>query len=373
MVNYNVYQPDAQKIYQAGQNAFEDGLQQRQRNILGQAGNMLGQGNKQGARDTLFQGGMINEGAAIDKQIQAGLRQAKQDQLAKAKRMTDIFGNLAMSTGDDDWPEVLEAMKARGMDVSRFAGPQGRQMALAESGQTKTMLDMELKRRLAEMRAQASQAKIQAKSQPAPYKLTATDRREIFEADETMLASSNVARALDRALELNSRAYSGPLSETRGYLTSIYGAEGGEATEELNNLIKTQVLENLKATFGGMPTEGERKVMMEVQGSTDKSPEVRERIYQRAKEAAERRMRFNQLKAQGIRTGEYYQPGYGQQAAPQSAPQPAPSQPASQSAPPQARGGSSPLDMARDAIARGAPREAVIQRLRENGIDPSGL
>jgi hypothetical protein len=29
--------------------------------------------------------------------------------------------------------------------------------------------------------------------------------------------------------------------------------------------------------------------------------------------------------------------------------------------------------MARDAIARGAPRDAVIKRLREHGIDPSGL
>jgi hypothetical protein len=31
------------------------------------------------------------------------------------------------------------------------------------------------------------------------------------------------------------------------------------------------------------------------------------------------------------------------------------------------------LAMARDAIARGAPRAAVIKRLREHGIDPSGL
>src|ERR1043166_9171881 len=31
------------------------------------------------------------------------------------------------------------------------------------------------------------------------------------------------------------------------------------------------------------------------------------------------------------------------------------------------------LAQARDAIARGAPREAVIQRLRENNYDPSGL
>lgn len=38
-----------------------------------------------------------------------------------------------------------------------------------------------------------------------------------------------------------------------------------------------------------------------------------------------------------------------------------------------ARGAADPLAAARDAIARGAPRDAVIQRLRDNGIDPSGL
>lgn len=32
-----------------------------------------------------------------------------------------------------------------------------------------------------------------------------------------------------------------------------------------------------------------------------------------------------------------------------------------------------PIDQAREAIARGAPRAAVIERLRQNGIDPSGL
>jgi hypothetical protein len=32
-----------------------------------------------------------------------------------------------------------------------------------------------------------------------------------------------------------------------------------------------------------------------------------------------------------------------------------------------------PLAQARDAISRGASRAAVIQRLREHGIDPTGL
>lgn len=35
--------------------------------------------------------------------------------------------------------------------------------------------------------------------------------------------------------------------------------------------------------------------------------------------------------------------------------------------------GPSPLDAARAAINRGAPRDAVIQRLKDNGVDPAGL
>lgn len=54
-------------------------------------------------------------------------------------------------------------------------------------------------------------------------------------------------------------------------------------------------------------------------------------------------------------------------APPVAAAQPQQSQPAR----PQQQ--SSPLDMARDAIARGAPREAVIARLKQNGIDTTGL
>jgi len=31
------------------------------------------------------------------------------------------------------------------------------------------------------------------------------------------------------------------------------------------------------------------------------------------------------------------------------------------------------MEEARDAIERGAPREKVLERLRQQGIDPSGL
>lgn len=48
---------------------------------------------------------------------------------------------------------------------------------------------------------------------------------------------------------------------------------------------------------------------------------------------------------------------------------PAASTPAASSAPP----APDPIAMARDAISQGAPRDAVIKRLRDNGIDPSRI
>lgn len=146
--------------------------------------------------------------------------------------------------------------------------------------------------------------------------MNATSMREVFEADEGAQASKNVMDALDVALKLNDEAYSGVGAETRGYLTSLYGAEGGVATENLQNVITSQVLENLKATFGGMPTEGERQVLLEVQGSVGKSPAVRKAIFDRAKAAAKKRLDFNLAKAEGIRSGAYFQPGFTQAAPP---------------------------------------------------------
>lgn len=153
--------------------------------------------------------------------------------------------------------------------------------------------------------------------------LTATDKKEIFEADDTAQAAGNVVGALNEALELNDQAYYGLGAQTRGYLTSIVGSQGGKATEELQNLVTTQVLDSLKATFGAAPTEGERQILEAVQGSVSKAPDVRKRIYERAIVAAKKRQKFNAEKGQGLRTGKYYEPGY-QTEMPQAAPPPPP-------------------------------------------------
>ena len=43
-----------------------------------------------------------------------------------------------------------------------------------------------------------------------------------------------------------------------------------------------------------------------IQGSVNQAPEVRKRIYERAKAAAERRVKFSSSKAERLRSGEYF-------------------------------------------------------------------
>ena len=138
--------------------------------------------------------------------------------------------------------------------------------------------------------------------------LTAPDKKAILEADEGILAGEAVLTGLDRALELNKQAYSGLGAGPRGYISSLVGSDAGVATEELKNVVIGQALDQLKAVFGGMPTEGERKILIDLQGSVDQAPEVRERIFKRAKAAAERRIEFNRKRAGDLRSGSYYDP-----------------------------------------------------------------
>lgn len=143
-----------------------------------------------------------------------------------------------------------------------------------------------------------------------PQQLTAADHKEIYESDAAAQAGKSAVMTLTKALELNDKANYGPLAQTRGYAQSLFGSEAGKATEDLNNMVTSQALDQLKATFGGMPTEGERKILLDIQGSTNQSPDVRKNIWERAIQMANRRIEFNQRQSDALRTGKYFQPGY---------------------------------------------------------------
>lgn len=156
----------------------------------------------------------------------------------------------------------------------------------------------------------------------APQKtpLSASAQKELFEADEVAKASENAIGMLTEALDLNKKAYSGigakPLAVVRSNLPGFGESDAANATISLDNLMTGQALETLKATFGGMPTEGERKILLDIQASADKTPKQREEIIKRAMKMAERRMKFNKSKADALRRGTYFSEGVVEQSAP---------------------------------------------------------
>jgi hypothetical protein len=138
----------------------------------------------------------------------------------------------------------------------------------------------------------------------------ATIAKEIFEADEGAQAGQNVITALDKALEINATAWDGPLADVGSSGAALFGNPEAVQTQELKNIVTANALESLKATFGAAPTEGERKILLEVQGSINQPRAVREAIFKRARAAAERRLKFNQERAGALRNDEYFAPGY---------------------------------------------------------------
>lgn len=136
--------------------------------------------------------------------------------------------------------------------------------------------------------------------------LSATDKKAILEADEMVLTNRTAIDNLRQAKALSGRAYEGAFAGARGSIAGNLGSDAGKATIEYDNLVTTTALGQLKAIFGGNPTEGERKIMLDVQGSASMPRDVREKVLDRAIAAAERRMAFNEQRANELRGGDYY-------------------------------------------------------------------
>jgi hypothetical protein len=142
--------------------------------------------------------------------------------------------------------------------------------------------------------------------------LSATAQKEVFEADDAVQAGGSALASLKQALAVNNTAYSGPKALLRAQgVSMVKSSPEADATINFNNIIQEQALSSMKSIFGGNPTEGERAVLLELQASVDKTPKQREAIINRAAAAAERRIKFNQDKANRLREGTYMSPGGG--------------------------------------------------------------
>jgi hypothetical protein len=140
--------------------------------------------------------------------------------------------------------------------------------------------------------------------------MSATAQRELFDADENVLATQSGIEMLDQAIKLSPVAYEGIGASERAKTATIlpdrFEPAGTKETLEFDLLLKQQVLPQLKSIFGSAPTEGERAILLELQGSSSLPKATRENLLKRARNMANQRLQFNKQKAQKLREGSYF-------------------------------------------------------------------
>lgn len=140
-------------------------------------------------------------------------------------------------------------------------------------------------------------------------KLTPAETGVLTEATETLDKGPRALQIFDQALALNAKARGGKWGTlAQGVDSLIPGTSDAErATTDLDQLVTTQALETLRATFGGNPTEGERKILLDIQGSSSMNPANRALVFKRAQDAVRYRMMVARKNVARVRQGYYSQ------------------------------------------------------------------
>lgn len=140
--------------------------------------------------------------------------------------------------------------------------------------------------------------------------LTSDDRKFIRETNAIIDASADSIAGLQLALGLSKDAYEGlGASVLAAGASAIPGSQpNAEATLEFDVVIKQQVLPQLRIIFGANPTEGERAILEDLQGSSSQPRVVRDRILLRAITAAQAREARSREDVNAMLSGTYYKP-----------------------------------------------------------------
>ena len=141
-----------------------------------------------------------------------------------------------------------------------------------------------------------------------------TTEIDLRTATENNLASINQAMEDIRlAYRLNPNSYAGGVADQG--VRALQETAGSDDpivvnTRQIENLLGQQALGTLKTIFGGNPTEGERAILLELQGIGAKSREERKLIMERLFEVLEDRQARETKRLDDILSGAYrtYEP-----------------------------------------------------------------
>lgn len=265
---------------------------------MGEASKVLGEHQK-----------AIRAGSSADRaaRMQIGLEMAKQRMLGSKEDITNLRAltveemkarRMQMEPKSEVGKQALDEGLQPGTPqfVSRVAGTNTENQGLKISTD-------QLKKDAAQLALEREQrAKLQAS------KLTPPELKLKEETEDAIASGNQALQALNKALIINPKTFTGSLGDmAQKYALGVVNPNHPQmqATEELENLLGNQALASLKTLVGGNPTEGERKVIMDLQGISSKSIPVRKGIIENAIKATESRIARNKQRLQEVSSGAY--------------------------------------------------------------------
>lgn len=140
-----------------------------------------------------------------------------------------------------------------------------------------------------------------------PRTLSAAEVALKAEEEKALSGLTSAQKALREALALSPKAFAGPTASMRGAIAGVTGGdqEAAVATRQFSSIMTEQVLSQLRSAFGANPTEGERKILLDMQASVNMSRAEREALLKRAIDAVEERQRDTRRRVDELSRGQY--------------------------------------------------------------------
>lgn len=139
-------------------------------------------------------------------------------------------------------------------------------------------------------------------------RLSPTEIKLKVEAEDLVANGKQALQDLAEAYRLNPNSLAGSwLEKGQQFLYEAAGSNDPTIvnTRVINNLLGSQGLAKLRATFGGNPTEGERAILLELEGIGSKTKEERATIMRRAYRTLQDRVAREQRRLDDINSGAY--------------------------------------------------------------------
>ena len=282
----------------------------------------------------------------------AALQGAKTPEERQALATTALGGTLGQRAQAMAGPLFSMAETAREKELAREAAAQKarddremrRELAAAQQENTRMIAGMAAGQRQDALALQRELGTARLEDQRAERErraanLSPQEQKELFDTLGQESAARDSVSALREARALSDKFGGGRAGTALSYverqgasMVGISPSESAKATEEFNNIVGQEVLNKLRATFGGNPTNAEREVLAKLQASAYEERSVRNSLLDRAIKMAEEREKSSISRADTIRTREYRQPS-GARPAAQPAAAAAPAAPAAPGAP----------------------------------------